>query len=76
MRRKPYTQIGIRRLKCCVSGCENRGEFQWQCCATGNLWMPLCVEHDIGMNQMALEYIGHPRTEALVEEYRAKITGE
>jgi hypothetical protein len=65
MRRKPYTQIGIRRLKCCVSGCENRGEFQWQCCA-----------HDIGMNQMALEYIGHPRTEALVEEYRAKIAGE
>jgi hypothetical protein len=38
--------------------------------------MPLCVEHDIGMNQMALEYIGHPRTEALVEEYRAKIAGE
>jgi len=25
---------------------------------------------------MALEYIGHPRTEALVEEYRAKIAGE
>jgi len=29
-----------------------------------------------GMNQIALEYIGHPRTEALVEEYRAKIAGE
>jgi len=28
------------------------------------------------MNQIALEYIGHPRTEALVEEYRAKIAGE
>ena len=72
-RREPYTQIGIRRLTCAVHGCENRGEFQWQCCANGNLWTPLCADHDVDLNRLVLDWMGHPDREALMNEYAARV---
>lgn len=68
-RRQPYTEIGIRRVKCGVRGCRTKGHSQWQCCANGNRWVPLCKMHDATLNRLALNYIGHPEVEALMEAY-------
>lgn len=67
-RRKPYTVIGIRRLPCIR--CGERAEFQWQCCANGNRWMPLCTDCDIGLNSVALAFVGHPDRKALMRAYK------
>jgi len=72
-RRKPYTAIGIRRMKCSVAGCENRAEHQWNCCANGNLWMPLCLDHDIELNAKTLEWMGHPNATELSRDYAAAL---
>jgi len=75
-RKKPYTERGVRRLQCCVAGCSNKAQFQWQCCATGNLWMPICVEHDVELNKMVLVWIGHPDAGRLGQEYEARVKGK
>jgi len=71
MRKKPYTRIGISRVPCCR--CGEPSVHQWQCCAAGNKWMTLCQKCDIGLNRVTLEYIGHPETEAWIEEYERKV---
>ena len=72
MRREPYTERGISRVPCCR--CGESSSYQWQCCATKNKWMALCVECDIGLNRVALEYIGLPNAEDLLQKYAAKIS--
>ncbi len=67
MRRKRYTPRGMSRVPCCRCGKPSR--YQWQCCALDNIWMGLCVDCDIGLNRVTLEYIGLPETEALMERY-------
>jgi hypothetical protein len=72
-RSKPYTEIGIRRVPCAVSGCVSRAEYQWQCCANSNLWMPLCAEHDVDLNRLVLDWMGHPERDDLMAAYSAKV---
>ena len=76
MRRKPYTAIGIRRVTCCVAGCEEKARYQWQCCATGNKWMAICPEHDVALNDAALKLIGHPERAGLIEAYQERVRHE
>jgi hypothetical protein len=71
-RKKPYTQIGIRRLNCSVAGCTNRAEHQWNCCANENRWMPICLEHDVDLNTRTLQWLGHPEADRLAAEYAAR----
>lgn len=54
-RKKPYTVIGIKRLKCVR--CGERAETQWQICADGNLYRPLCVECDIELNRLVFKFM-------------------
>lgn len=58
MRKKPYTEKGISRVPC--KKCGAPSAFQWQICATGNLWMGICIEHDIELNKLVLEFMGLP----------------
>lgn len=60
MRREPYTERGIGRVTCCRDGCENKAVYQWQCCAMGNKWMPLCEDCDLGLSEVAMGFINHP----------------
>lgn len=76
MRRTPYTAIGIRRLECSRVGCSNRANQQWQICADGNVYRPLCIECDIEINRMVLEWMGFPNAEQLINEYREKMLNE
>ena len=55
-RREPYTERGIRRLKCVRCGAQ--AEFQWQICADGNLWRPICRYCDRRLNRKVLEWMG------------------
>ena len=73
-RRKPYTARGITRVPCVR--CGEPGMYQWQCCANGNLWMALCADCDVALNRMALEFVGHPETETLMQDYEGRPTDE
>lgn len=66
-RKKPYTALGIKRLKCIRCGLP--AKFQWQICSDGNNYRPLCVECDIGLNQLVLDWMGHPNAEQIVNKY-------
>jgi hypothetical protein len=69
-RKKPYTALGILRTRCSFRGCKKPGRHQWQCCALGNLYMPLCTEHDIGLNNVAAKYIlGAEKSKSIIRRY-------
>lgn len=69
-RRAPYTENGIKRLKCIR--CGNPAEFQWQICADGNNYRPLCGLCDILLNKTVLIFMKHPDAEKLIDEYTLK----
>jgi hypothetical protein len=66
-RPEPYTEIGIRRLKCIRCGAPAR--FQWQICSDGNNYRPLCADCDIALNQLVLDWMRHPKAAALGTRY-------
>jgi len=56
-----------------VKGCTNRAAFQWSVCADNNRHRPICVEHDIKLNERVMRFaFGHSR-EADIAKYRAKV---
>ncbi len=63
MRKKPYTQLGIRRVPC--ERCGKPSDYQWQICATGNLYSGICVECDIELNTLVVEFMGLPESLAI-----------
>lgn len=70
-RRQPYTDVGIRRLKCVK--CGDPARFQWNACADGNLWRPLCARCDVELNRIVLTWIGDPDADEKITAYaRAK----
>lgn len=71
-RRKPYTEIGVRRLGCIR--CGWLAECQWNICADGNNYRPLCTNCDVALNRMVLAWMGHPEAERLVDAYIDKKT--
>jgi hypothetical protein len=73
-RREPYTEIGIRRLKCIRCG-EGPAVFQWQICSDGNKYRPLCAACDIALNRMVLTWMRHPQATQLADEYENSKTG-
>ena len=68
MRKKPYTQIGIRRLKC--FRCGKKAEYQWQICSDGNQYRPLCKDCDIAMNEMVLKWMGFDNYKVMIDNYK------
>lgn len=69
-RRKPYTKIGIERLPCVRCGAQAR--FQWNACADGNLWRPLCGPCDVELNEVVLHWMGDPAAAKKVAAYASK----
>ena len=69
MRKNPYTQIGIRRLKC--FRCGKKAVEQWQICSDGNTYRPICLECDIALNEMVLKWMGFPNWKEKIEKYKA-----
>lgn len=71
MRKKPYTETGIRRLKC--FRCGARAQFQWSICADLNQYRPICLECDVALNELVLEFMGFENREKMIEDYKNKI---
>lgn len=53
-RTKPYTEAGIRRLKCVR--CGKQGYSQWQICADGNQYRVLCKSCDVAVNRWVMAF--------------------
>lgn len=70
-RKQPYTQIGIRRLKCIRCGAP--AVFQWQICADGNVYRPLCVACDIELNETVLKWAGDPDASSKMIGYKERV---
>lgn len=71
-RRKPYTQIGIRRAPCVR--CGRPAECQWQVCADNNLYRPLCAACDIAVNTCLLRFMRDPDWQKKMERYRQRLS--
>jgi hypothetical protein len=54
-RRKPYTEIGIRRVPC--MRCGKPSLQQWQVCSLNNKYHGLCGECDIKLNRIVLRFM-------------------
>lgn len=73
-RRKPYTQIGIRRVPC--FRCGRPAEHQWQICADGNLWRPLCTHCDVAINDCVLRFMRDPNRKTKMRRYREQVAAD
>jgi hypothetical protein len=70
VRRKPYTEIGIRRVPCARCGKPSR--FQWNICSDGNRWRGVCTCCDVALNRLALRFIRDPDIEAKMAAYELR----
>lgn len=70
-RTQPYTEQGIKRLDCLRCGMPAR--FQWQICADGNRYRPICDVCDIALNELVLEFMLHPDALQLAKKYRERV---
>jgi len=75
MRKKPYTEIGIKRKRC--YRCGRVAGTQWQICSDGNVYRPLCIECDIELNDMVLRWmgVGDEEREEKMDKYRKRLLG-
>lgn len=67
-RRKPYTEIGIRRVKC--FRCGSPAETQWNICADGNVFRAICRACDVALNEMVLRWMRFADWKAKMARYR------
>jgi len=57
MRRKPYTEKGIKRVPC--FRCGKPSSRQWQICSLKNEYKGLCTRCDIELNILVLDFMGY-----------------
>lgn len=74
-RTKPYTAAGLARMKCAAIGCNNRAIYQFEICADGNNWRPVCAEHDAKINEAVMRVIYGKTREAEIKRYRTEVLG-
>lgn len=74
MRRRPYSAIGIARMKC-IRGCGRRARYQWQICSDGNVYRPVCRECDVELNEMVMRWAFGDAREVDLMAYREKVLG-
>ena len=65
MRRTPYTEIGIARLPCFRCGAKP-SVYQWQICADGRVYRPVCSKCDLSLNALVLKW-------ARLKDWREKV---
>ena len=75
MRRKPYTESGIKRVPC--SRCGKPSSQQWQICSLYNSYRGLCIACDVELNNLVLKFINVPSKDrsSLIEDYRMSLEG-
>ena len=72
---EPYTAIGVKRVPCARCG-QKPGHASWNVCADniGNRpqYRVLCVECDIRMNKIAMEFVFGRSRDGVVAAYGAR----
>ena len=68
MRKTPYTEIGIKRLRC--FRCGEKAKYQWQICSDGNTYRPLCAKCDIELNELVLKFMGFSDATEKLKKYK------
>lgn len=69
-RREPYTALGIKRVPCVRCGAP--AVHQWNVCADRNVYRVLCLDCDIALNRLVLEWANDPDAAAKVAKYEAE----
>ncbi len=69
MRKKPYTEIGIKRVPCLR--CGKPSSRQWQICSLGNRYAGVCTKCDIELNELVLKFMGIKDYEKIMLYYKA-----
>jgi hypothetical protein len=67
MRKTPYTEIGIGRIKC--YRCGEKAEQQWQICSDDNVYRGICNKCDIALNKVVLKFMGFDNWKEKIEKY-------
>ena len=70
MRKKPYTEIGIKRIPC--KRCGEPSRFQWQVCALYNEYMGVCGPCDVLLNGIVLDFFKIQGRFGLLKDYMKK----
>lgn len=73
-RKLHYTARGIKRVACIR--CGQQAAHQWQICADGNRYRPLCIDCDISLNELVLKWAQDPNWYAKMQLYKCKARGE
>ncbi len=68
-RRRPYTAVGIRQVRCAKAGCNKPSVSQWQVCADGNVYRGLCAKHDVALNRVVMRWFFGKTREANLKRY-------
>ena len=63
-RKKPYTEIEIRRIPC--ERCGKPSYAQWQICADDNHYRGVCELCDVLLNALVLEFFGFENIQELI----------
>jgi hypothetical protein len=69
-RRRPYTDVGIKRVLCVR--CGDPAHAQWQVCADQGFYRALCKPCDLALNELVLAWANDPDRHLKMEWYRAK----
>ena len=71
MRIKPYTNIGIKRMKCFK--CGEKAAAQWQICSDSNQYRPVCLKCEFELNELVLKWAGFDDWEDKLNKYKHRI---
>lgn len=67
-RKAPYTEAGIKRLRCIRCG-GWPPVHQWQICSDGNYFRPLCQPCDNKLQRVVLRWMRHPQADLIADLY-------
>jgi hypothetical protein len=70
---RPYTIEEFRKFVPCA-GCGKRSVHQWSCCANYQRKIPVCLDCDIALNEMALAFFRAPGRVKLLANYRRRVS--
>lgn len=71
MRRKPYTEAGIKRVPCLR--CGEASSYQWNICSLPG-FHGICTPCDIALNRLVLHFMNVPTAADLAETYATSRT--
>jgi len=63
----------ISQYMCSTMGCSRRAYASWAGCADDNVNRPLCPEHDVQLNLLALHWWEAPQWHEKMTDYQEKV---